>query len=326
MKRIIISIILVLLGAGVLLYPSVSNFLSERNGSEAIREYNQKVDDYDEATLRALWDEAELYNENLTGSPVHDPFLEGTGIAMPENYRALLDLDGVMGYIEIPKISVYLPIYHGTSLQVLNMGVGHLEGSTLPIGGKSRHSVLTGHTGLTNARMFTDLTELEVGDQFYIHILGQTLAYQVDQVKTIEPNITSDLGRFVDKDYCTLLTCTPYGVNSHRLLVRGERVDYIPAVKDAIEPVASSSTDKLLFRAAVIASVVMLGGILVTIVIVWRRKKKAQPPIIISLKDGETLQEGESLDKRKSKDKRGRVDKGKNTPEVEPVIVEKNDG
>jgi len=277
MKRIIAVILILLLGLSVISYPSLSNYLAELNGSRVMQNYDQAVSDKDSSDLQAEWDAAETYNQNLTGSPVHDPFLEGSGMAMSEDYTSVLDVDGVMGYLEIPKISVNLPIYHGTSDDVLRKGVGHLEGSTLPIGGVSRHAVLTGHSGLVQAKLFTDLIRMQIGDMFYIHVLGQTLAYQVDQIKVVEPNDTSDLVRVAGEDYCTLLTCTPYGVNSHRLLVRGTRVDYVPEVKEAIQPEAGSAADHTILTAAAITSAVMLGLIVVTVVVSRRRSKKKRP-------------------------------------------------
>ncbi|MCL2136625.1 MAG: class C sortase [Coriobacteriia bacterium] len=288
MKKVAVSLVMVLVGVSLLVYPSISNFFAEKNGSRAIRGYSEALNSLDDEALQEIWDEAELYNQDLTGSPVHDPFLEGTGIAMPENYRRALNVNGTMGYVEIPKISVYLPIYHGTSSQVLNRGVGHLEGSTLPIGGPTRHTVITGHTGLTHAKMFTDLTEMEVGDMFYIHVLGVILAYQVDQIKIIEPNITDDLKCFTDQDYCTLLTCTPYGVNSHRLLVRGTRVEYVPELRSSIQAVSDTSVDKLVLAAAIGSSAIMLTSIAVTLLMMWQRKRRRQKRRQARLQSGQS--------------------------------------
>jgi sortase A len=259
------------MGIGGLSYPSISNYLFEKNGTKVIDGYRQEVLQLDTSAIDAAWEEAERYNQDLTGSPVHDPFLEGSGMAMPEVYHQVLSVGGVMGYVDIPIINVYLPIFHGTSEKSLQNGVGHLEGSTLPIGGSTRHSVLTGHCGLSNATLFTNLIELKEGDLFFIHVLDQTLAYKVDQIKVIEPSNTDDLRRVDDGDYCTLLTCTPYGINSHRLLVRGVRVSYSPEAYDAIEPITSTSNDIMVIRAAVITACVMLVMILMTYVYNRRR-------------------------------------------------------
>jgi len=261
-----------LLGAAVLAFPSASNYFAERNGSQTVQTYADKVLQLGDAEREAAWQAAEEYNQSLTGQPVHDPFLEGSGMAMGTNYEQLLNVDGIMGYIEIPRIGVSLPIYHGSSDSVLQKGAGHLEGSTLPIGGPSRHAVIVGHTGLTTAKLFTDLHELGQGDLFYIRVLDTTLAYEVDQIKVIEPQVTEDLVRFEGKDYVTLLTCTPYGVNSHRLLVRGERVEYRPDVRDAIERLDGSAIDRMVLWAAVGSAAVM--GALVVVVIVARKRRK----------------------------------------------------
>jgi len=272
MKKTIAIVFFLLIGIGILLYPAVSNYFEEKNGSEVARTFTQKVESLDKKTRDALWEEAEKYNQNLIGQPVHDPFIESSGMAMPKEYWKALDIEGIMGYIEIPKISLKLPIYHGTREDALKKGVGHLEGSTLPIGGSSRHCVLTGHSGLMGARLFTDLTELKVGDLFYIEVLGEVLAYRVDQVKVIEPNDTSDLGRFTNNDYCTLITCTPYGVNSHRLLVRGERVEYCEATKEAIVPTIVSAVDMKVIIAA--AGTVAVFAVLIPVALFFTRKRR----------------------------------------------------
>lgn len=276
MRRTLVILIALLAGIGILVYPHVSNYLIERNGSYTLESYDEELAKLNEKELSALWKEAEIYNENLTGSPVHDPFVPNSGVAMPDNYYAVLKKAGIMGQVEIPKINVNLPIYHGTSDSVLQKAVGHLEGSTLPIGGKSRHSVLTGHTGLVHAKLFTDLVELKKGDQFYIHVLGRTLAYQVNQIKVINPDVTEDLRVTKGKDFVTLLTCTPYGVNSHRLLVRGERIPYDPDAKKAIEPVTGLTAEQwAMVRAGAITAIIM-SMLIVVVLIRNRRYKKIQ--------------------------------------------------
>ena len=227
--RTLIIILMAVAGIGLFAYPAFSNYLFEQNASKAAENYDQVVEQADPAKLEQALVEAIKYNEGLAGNPVHDPFLKGSGMALGENYMLALNLDGrgIMGYVSIPKIGVRLSVRHGTSDAVLQNSTGHLEGSSLPIGGPGCHSVITGHTGLAHAKMFTDLARLREGDMFYLRILGETLAYQVDQVKVVLPEVISDLERVPDKDYCTLLTCTPYGINSHRLLVRGERVPYV---------------------------------------------------------------------------------------------------
>lgn len=225
---LIISIIFIILGVGIFLYPSISNYLAEKNHIDIIRNYDNLIVKIDEEKINEEKEKAKIYNENLSGDPVHDPFVIGSGYALPENYKEVLNVsdDGVMGYVEIPKISVYLPIYHGTSDEVLEKGVGHIQNTSVPIGGNSTHSILTGHTGLPNAELFTRLDELGIGDIFYIHVLDDVLTYKVFETKVILPDKIDELRILNGKDYVTLVTCTPYGVNSHRLLVKAERVEY----------------------------------------------------------------------------------------------------
>lgn len=215
MKRKIAALLLGILGMGVLLYPAVSNAVSRANGSYAIAQLSARMEKADRKELRHQRELAEEYNGSLSG------ILE----EKPEDYDAILDFgNGIMGYLQIPKIRVELPIYHGVEETVLAKGVGHLPGSAFPIGGEGNHAVLSGHTGLPEARLFTDLVELEPGDLFQIRILEQTLTYRVDQIKTVLPNEGEALVPLAGLDLCTLVTCTPYGINSHRLLVRGIRV------------------------------------------------------------------------------------------------------
>ena len=234
---LIVSILFILIGTIIFLYPTVSNYLAEKNQVEIIREYEEMVVQINENQINQEMQKAQTYNENLSGEPVHDPFVEGSGYALPENYTEVLNLakDGVMAYIEIPKISVYLPIYHGTSNEVLEKGVGHIQSTSIPIGGISTHSVLTGHTGLPSAELFTRLDELVVGDIFYIHVLNEVLTYKIYETKVILPDEIDELQITSGKDLITLVTCTPYGVNTHRLLVKAERTEYEEYVTDEKE-------------------------------------------------------------------------------------------
>ena len=292
MRRILSVIALALAGLGLLAYPSVATYLSDVNGSYASESYNEFVEEVDQETLDAEWQEAVQYNESLAGNPVHDPFIEGTGMAMQDNYYDVLDLGNAMGTVEIPKISVSLPIYHGTAEDTLQQGIGHLEGSSMPIGGEGTHAVLTGNTGLAHARMFTDLTELEEGDLFYVHVLDRTLAYRVDQILVVEPEDSEALRRVKGKDYCTLLTCTPYGINSHRLLVRGERTDYIPEEKEGIEAVTGSSAPFAIALTAAVTTVAVV--IVVTAITVRSRRNERRRQAVIDLILGGGSQEGGS--------------------------------
>lgn len=264
-------------GAGIFLYPAISNYLAERQQTEVIHTYQAKVNEMDQAEIDAAWQEAVVYNENLAGDPVHDPFIMGSGYVLPDNYEEVLNVDGdgVMGYIDIPKIDVYLPIYHGTSEEVLAEGAGHLEMTALPIGGENRHSVISAHRGLPSAELFTRLDEMEAGDQFYIHVLDQTLAYEVDQIEVILPEELSLLQPEEDKDLVTLLTCTPYAVNTHRLLVRGTRVPYVEsAVQDHVDRARADRSWLEEYIHAIVLGVLLLIILGTAAFLIWRRKRK----------------------------------------------------
>ncbi|MBP1736600.1 MAG: sortase SrtB [Oscillospiraceae bacterium] len=222
---ILISTILAA-GIGVILYPVVGNFISKATSSSEISSYDAAVAQLDDSERQSMLAAAEAYNATLSGVINRDAFSVDDSEDTEESaqYLSLLNVDGVMGYIDIPSIDVYLPIFHGTSEEVLQKGAGHLEGSALPIGGLGTNTVISAHRGLPSAKLFTDLDQLELGDLFYIHVLGETLAYQVDQVVVVEPSNTEPLNAVAGEDHATLMTCTPYGINSHRMLVRGIRV------------------------------------------------------------------------------------------------------
>lgn len=219
---IALAAVLMLLGLGVLLYPTVSSAVNRMNGSYAIQEFQEQLDGMDEALRETELAEARIYNEKLKS------VTDRTDETVDPDYESILDFgNGIMGFISIPKISVKLPIYHGVSTEVLEKGVGHLPSSSFPIAGEGNHAVLTGHTGLPSASLFTDLNQIGEGDRFEVSIGGETALYLVDQIKVVLPNETGDLSLTAGEDYCTLVTCTPYGVNSHRLLVRGSRVEML---------------------------------------------------------------------------------------------------
>ncbi len=232
-------LVLLLFGASLLftVYPWVANYLFENRTDSVANAIDQTAQEIDTSEQDAALQAAYEYNRKLATGHVAlvDPFIEEKNVAEADEYYALLNVgnDGVMCTIEIPVIDVYLPVYHGTSDDVLNKGVGHLQGTSLPIGGESTHSVLTGHTGLSKAKLFTDLTELKKEDIFFVHIFGETLAYRVEGMQVVLPDELDDLTVQSGQDLCTLVTCTPYGVNSHRLLVRGVRTDYQEA-KDEV--------------------------------------------------------------------------------------------
>ena len=226
MKKLkaIFAIIMFATGVGIAAYPIVSNILYERNATQVVESYDDAVEEMDQEEIDAAKEAARKYNEQLQSAIVQDE--NGEGDQAGESY---VDLSGVgesIGYITIPKIDLELPIYEGSSADVLQKGIGHMEQSSYPIGGEGTHSVLTGHRGLPDAELFTHLDKMEIGDRFYLHVLDEILAYRVDQIKVVEPNETGDLDIIPGKDYCTLVTCTPYSINTHRLLVRGVRTEY----------------------------------------------------------------------------------------------------
>ena len=234
-KRIFdgIRIVVLLFFIGVLLYPTISDYLLRIHSSQVIQSYEKSVIGLDQETKDTMLKDAQTYNSSLIGKEeLYDPFMSIEKV--DKYYMSLLNSngDGVMGYIQIPRIDVKLPIYHTTSEKVLQKGVGHLQGTSLPIGGKSTHAALSGHRGLPSSNLFTDLDLLEIGDIFYMEVLGNTSAYKIDQIKIVLPTETKDLEIVDGKDYVTLITCTPYSVNTHRLLVRGIRIDYQKAIEE----------------------------------------------------------------------------------------------
>ena len=236
-KRLILTIAMILLflaGLSLLLYPFVANQWNNYRQQRLISSYEDTVARKEEAgeiDYEAEWAKAQAYNEALLPSILPDSFAVAEASDEPdEEYMSCLNItgDGMMGMVEIPKIDVNLPIYHTTSEEVLEKAAGHLEGSSLPVGGESTHAVISAHRGLPSASLFTDLDQLEEGDHFLIHVLDDTLCYEVDQILVVEPKETESLAVEEGEDLVTLLTCTPYGVNSDRLLVRGHRVPYVP--------------------------------------------------------------------------------------------------
>lgn len=219
----IILVLILVIGLSLLLYPSFSDWWNSSRSSQAIATYSEEVANLDQEKYDELWNAAWNYNRALLDRPNTYVLSE----ELKAEYDQLLNLSGVgiMGYIEIPIIKVALPIYHGTDDAVLQVAVGHLEWTSLPVGGESSHCVVSGHRGLPSAKLFTDLDKLVIGDVFMFRILDEVLTYEIDQISIVEPHETEDLLITEGKDYCTLVTCTPYGINSHRLLVRGHRID-----------------------------------------------------------------------------------------------------
>lgn len=218
-----ILVLILLTGLSLLLYPSVSNYWNSLHQTKAIAKYAEDVVNLDNDTYDQLWQDAASYNQSLLTRS--NPYLLSD--EQKAEYDRLLDVSGlgVMGYIEIPSIDCSLPIYHGTDEAILQIAVGHIEGTSLPVGGSGTHCVLSGHRGLPSARLFTDLDKMVIGDTFLMRVLDETLTYEVDQIRIVLPYEMDDLEIEEGKDYCTLVTCTPYGINSHRLLVRGHRIE-----------------------------------------------------------------------------------------------------
>ena len=296
MKRYlpIIAIVLIfLIGLGILTYPLISSVINNigiRN--EAKIEY-QKAQDMQSEEVEALFAEADAYNKSLLNTVIlTDPFDEEAYEAITAHYEETFNIadNGLIGYIDIPKINVYLPIYHGTSTEVLERGAGHLENTAFPVGGKNTHSVISAHTAFPTETFFDYLTDMEEGDYFYIHVLNRVLTYQVDQIKVVLPDNTHDLYVEEGRDLVTLLTCTPYSINSHRLLVRGTRVED----RDPGDVTTVSTGDDYLFfmgykisfvTAGIVIAVFLLFVAGVVFVAIRLRKKKA-PAHSADKKDG----------------------------------------
>ncbi|MGN0173284.1 MAG: class C sortase [Acutalibacteraceae bacterium] len=225
MKKHLSTIILIcvfLIGLSLLLYPTVSDYLNSLHQSRAVASYIEKVSKIDDDEYKRILKQAREYNSTLADSGTKFK-LSSDELKKYENILSITD-SGIMGYVDIPKIDCKLPIYHGIDDSVLQVAIGHIAGTSLPVGGESSHCVISGHRGLPSARLFTDIDKLVEGDMFMLHVLDETLYYEVDQIRIVEPDKTDELKIINGKDYCTLVTCTPYGVNSHRLLVRGHRV------------------------------------------------------------------------------------------------------
>ena len=241
MKRWILAAACSAVALGLLLYPLIGELMSEKYHSDVETTYTAVIADTDAAELTAQREAAEQYNAMLSGATI----TEGGASTPPLAYAEQLTVGGVMCYIDIPKINVYLPVQHGTSAETLERAVGHVVGTSLPVGGSSTHAVLSAHSGMASSKLFSDIDQLKLGDTFFVHALGDILAYEVDSINTVVPTDTSLLQIEEGKDLVTLVTCTPFGVNTHRLLVRGHRVPYVPeqeATAAAEKPVASSWT------------------------------------------------------------------------------------
>lgn len=260
MKRWLLAAACGAVALGLLFYPLVGELLSEKYHSDVETTYTAAIENTDDAVLTAQREAAEQYNAMLSGAAI----TEGGASAPPLAYDEQLTVGGVMCYVDIPKINVYLPVQHGTDADTLEKSVGHVVGTSLPVGGNSTHAVLSAHSGMASSKLFSDIDQLAADDMFYIHVLDEVLAYKVDAIHTVLPTDTSLLQIEDGKDYVTLVTCTPFGINTHRLLVRGHRVPYVPeqeAPAAAERPVASSWTQHYLTGLAVgLGVVAVIGG------------------------------------------------------------------
>ena len=218
----ILLFLIFFIGLSLLLYPTFADWWNSFHQSRAVASYVEQVANMDDDQYQQIWSAAWDYNRSLIDRP-NDYLLSDE---QREHYNALLNVggNGIMGYIEIPKIDIVYPIYHGTDEAVLQIAIGHLDWTSMPVGGEGSHCVVSGHRGLPSARLFTDLDQMEVGDTFLLRVLDEVLTYEVDQIKIVEPQVTEDLLIVEGQDLCTLITCTPYGINSHRMLVRGHRI------------------------------------------------------------------------------------------------------
>ena len=266
MKRYI-TIAIFIAGLSVFMYPIISNMFATQAHQETLKKYDEDLQDLDESEIEIVRKKAEKHNEKVKDEPIEfiDPFDNGTEEAGNSSYYDALNLSEAMGRLEIPKINVNIPIYHGSGDDVLSQGVGHMENSSLPIGGTGTHSVLTAHRGLPTAKLFRDLDELEVGDEFYIDTIGETHAYRVEETQIVLPDETDWLTIEEDKELTTLLTCEPYMINTHRLLVTGKKVPYNPEKR---------ASDKSFNYDNLIAGLIGLLLLCIILYIILRKKRK----------------------------------------------------
>lgn len=266
-RSTILLILILLIGLSLMLYPSFADWWNSFHSSRSIANYVEQVANIDDAQYEELWDAAWDYNQSLLHRP-NDFLLSDE---QQEIYKSLLDFggNGIMGYIEIPMIDVMLPIYHGTKESVLQIAVGHLDWTSLPVGGGGSHCVVSGHRGLPSARLFTDLDKLKVGDVFMLHVLNEILTYEIDQILIVEPRDTDPLLIEPGKDLCTMITCTPYGVNSHRMLVRGHRIESQEEAK-----VIRITADAVRIEPLMVAPFVAVPILLVLLIILLLPKQK----------------------------------------------------
>lgn len=271
LPAIILSVVIFLSGLAIFLYPFISDMINKRHASQVITDFDETIANMDEEEIDVIKAAADEYNEQLKKAVA-------TGEESKISYKDISGQDKVIGYIVIPKIDVNLPIYTGTNPEVLTKGVGHMENSSYPLGGIGTHSVLTGHRGLPSAVLFTDLDKLAIGDEFYLHVLNEILAYRIDKVKVVEPYDDSDISIIDGRDLCTLVTCTPYAINSHRLLVRGTRVEYKKQenVEGGVQMQSGSFTKRVVdvWPWLLVTAGVLIGTEVVIFIMLLRKRRK----------------------------------------------------
>ncbi len=277
----LIFVFFIFLGIGIMFYPPIANFLATKYQKEVVSSYQKVIDNNDKNQIIGMIDEAKKYNEGLTQSTIADVFTNPQE-SLSKEYRNILNTgkDGVMGYLTIPKIGEEIPIYHGTSTKTLQKGVGHLEGSSFPIGGENTHAILSAHRGLPSAKLFTDLDQIKEGDKFYIHILGEVLAYQVEDISIIKPFETEELSLKEGKDYVTLVTCHPYAINTHRLLVRGVRTTYQKKKETLITSPNKAGISTKIYRVGILVALVII-IIIIIFLIKTKEEKEDELEIIV---------------------------------------------
>ena len=270
----ILLVVILLVGAAILLYPTFSDYWNSFHQSQAIASYSDSVANLNEAEYERIWQEAVDYNAEMSGKSIPYTLSE----AEWADYESQLNFsgNGIMGYIDIPKINVSLPIYHGTSESVLQIATGHIESSSLPVGGPSTHCIISGHRGLPSAKLFTDLDQMAEGDLFQLKILNEVMTYEVDQIRIVLPSELDTLGIIQGQDHCTLVTCTPYGINSHRLLVRGKRVANPETESNARVTSDAIRIDPLLVAPAAAAPILVAMAVWLIINPGGKKKKKGK--------------------------------------------------
>lgn len=270
----IVFIIVIIVGLSIMIYPVVTDFINTNKAKELISEYNNSVVNNSNNINNDIIEKANLYNQTLNTNSIESSF-QGE-YNSDDYYASLLNInnDGIMGYIKIPKIDVEIPIYHTTNDDVLQKGVGHFEGSSLPVGGVGTNSIIAGHRGLPSSKLFSDLNQVQLNDKFYIYVLDQVLAYNVDSIEVVNPEDISNLTIDNENDYVTLVTCTPYAINTHRLLVRGTRIPYNQEELNNIKVDRKLSTADVLFIVGLLIVLIMLVILYILIKIMVKEKKE----------------------------------------------------